>query len=60
MFLRKNLDFLYFYNLEKQGSKRSGTFDLELNHPVDNAHLIIQVPLVAEGFLFSEKDSEEF
>ena len=58
--LEKKFRLFIFYTLEKQGSKRSGTFELELNHPVDNAHLIIQVPLVAEGFLFSEQDSEEF
>jgi len=49
-----------FYNLEKKGDRRSGVFDLELNHSVNDAHIIVQVPLVAEEFTFSEKDSEEF
>jgi len=49
-----------FYNLDKKGDLRTGVFDLELNHLVNDAHIIVQVPLVAEGFTFSEKDSEEF
>ena len=57
--LEKKFRLFIFYNLEKQGIRRSGTFDLELNHFVNDAHIIIQVPLVAEKFSFSEKDSEE-
>ena len=49
-----------FYNLDKKGNRRTGVYDLELNHFINDAHIIIQVPLVAEGFTFSEKDSEEF
>ena len=49
-----------FYNLDKKGNRRPGVYDLELNHFINDAHIIVQVPLVAEGFTFSEKDSEEF
>lgn len=49
-----------FYNLDKKGNRRTGVYDLELNHFINDAHIIVQVPLVAEGFTFSEKDSEEF
>lgn len=49
-----------FYNLDKKGNRRRGVYDLELNHFINDAHIIVQVPLVAEGFTFSEKDSEEF
>ena len=49
-----------FYNLDKKGNRRTGVYDLELNHFINEAHIIVQVPLVAEGFTFSEKDSEEF
>ena len=49
-----------FYSLNRDGPKRTGDFDFELNHSIDDGHIIIQVPLVAEGFTFSEKDSETF
>jgi len=49
-----------FYNLDKKGNRRTGVYELELNHFINDAHIIVQVPLVAEGFTFSEKDSEEF
>ena len=31
-----------FYNLEKKGDRRAGVFDLELNHSVNDAHIIVQ------------------
>ena len=49
-----------FYDLKKNGDNRSGSFDLEINHSLDDAHIIVQEPLVAEGFTFSEKDAETF
>lgn len=49
-----------FYPVNKQGSDRSGEFTLEINHDVDDAHIVVQEPLVAEKFTFSEKDAETF
>ena len=49
-----------FYDLKKNGNNRSGSFDFEINHSLDDAHIIVQEPLVAEGFTFSEKDAETF
>lgn len=49
-----------FYDLKKNGDNRSGSFDFEINHSLDDAHIIVQEPLVAEGFTFSEKDAETF
>ena len=49
-----------FYDLKKNGDNRSGSFDLEINHPLDDAHIIVQEPLIAEGFTFSEKDAGTF
>ena len=49
-----------FYDLIKNKDKRSGSFVLKLNHSIDDAHLIVQEPLVAENFTFSEKDFESF
>ena len=49
-----------FYDLMKNKDERSGLFELKLNHSIDDAHLIIQEPLVAENFTFSEKDFESF
>ena len=49
-----------FYDLKKNGDNRSGSFDLEINHPLDDAHIIVQEPLIAESFTFSEKDAEIF
>ena len=44
----------------KNNDNRFGSFELELNHPIDDAHIILQEPLVAEDFVFSEKDIEPF
>ena len=49
-----------FYDLKKNGDNRSGSFDFEINHSLDDAHIIVQEPLIAEGFTFSEKDAETF
>ena len=44
-----------FYDLVKNNDNRFGSFELELNHPIDDAHIILQEPLVAEDFVFSER-----
>ncbi len=49
-----------FYDLVKNIDKRSGSFELRLNHSIDDAHIIVQEPLVAESFTFSENDAESF
>jgi|TARA_B110000914_G_scaffold225614_1_gene246893 hypothetical protein len=58
--LEKKFRIFIFYNLKKDEAQRSGIFDLELNHFVNDAHIIIQIPLVAEDFTFSEKEAEDF
>lgn len=49
-----------FFDGEKDGALRRGDFTLKLNHPVDDAHIILQEPLVAENFSFSEPGAESF
>ena len=49
-----------FYDLVKNKDERSGSFELRLNHSIDDAHIIVQEPLVAESFTFSENDAESF
>ena len=49
-----------FYDLVKNKDKRSGSFELRLNHSIDDAHIMVQEPLVAESFTFSENDAESF
>jgi len=49
-----------FYPIEKNGANRSGEFNLEINHDIEDVHIILQEPLVAENFTFSEKDAETF
>lgn len=49
-----------FFEGEREGIKRYGEFTLKLNYPVDDAHIIIQEPLVAENFSFSEQEAESF
>jgi len=49
-----------FYDLVKNKDKRSGSFELRLNHSIDDAHILVQEPLVAESFTFSENDAESF
>ena len=49
-----------FYDLVKNKDERSGSFELRLNHSIDDAHIIVQEPLVAESFTFSENDAEFF
>ncbi len=49
-----------FYPVERKGAERSGVFSLEINQDVEDVHVIIQEPLVAEDFTFSEKDAETF
>ena len=47
-------------DLIKNKDKRSGSFELELNYSIDDAHIILQEPLIAEDFIFPEKDIESF
>tara|TARA_B110000014_G_scaffold187954_1_gene136746 strand:- start:472 stop:1338 length:867 start_codon:yes stop_codon:yes gene_type:complete len=49
-----------FYDLVKNKDERSGSFELRLNHSIDDAHIMVQEPLVAESFTFSENDAESF
>ena len=56
----KKFRIFIFYDLEKNGTQRSGGFDFQLNHPVDDAHIVVQEPLVSNNFIFSEKNHEDF
>ena len=49
-----------FYELTKKGSARSGEFSFQVNHPLNDAHIVVQEPLVANNFIFSEKQSDDF
>ena len=49
-----------FYDLIKNKDKLSGSFELELNYSIDDAHIILQEPLIAEDFIFPDKDIESF
>ena len=58
--LDKKFRLFIFYDLIKNNDKRSGSFIFELNHSIDDAHIILQEPLIAEDFIFPEKDIESF
>jgi len=49
-----------FYGLTKKGTGRSGDFTFQINYPINDAHIVVQEPLVANNFIFSEKQSEDF
>ncbi len=49
-----------FYPVRKDGINRSGEYNLEINQNVDDAHIVVQEPLIAENFTFSEQDAETF
>ena len=53
-------EYRIFYDLEKNGIRRSGGFDFYVNHSIDDAHIVVQEPLVASNFIFSEKIHEDF
>ena len=56
----KKFRIFVFYDLDKNGTKRTGKFDFQLNHPVDDAHIVVQEPLVSNNFIFSEQNHEDF
>lgn len=49
-----------FYDLDKKGVQRSSEFSFQVNHPIDDAHIVVQEPLVAQNFIFSEDLAESF
>ncbi|MEE3302873.1 MAG: zinc ribbon domain-containing protein [Candidatus Neomarinimicrobiota bacterium] len=49
-----------FYRLTKKGTERSGDFTFQINYPINDAHIVVQEPLVAKNFIFSERQSEDF
>ena len=49
-----------FYGIDKKGTNRSSGFEFEVNHSIDDAHIVVQQPLVAENFIFSDDPSENF
>ena len=49
-----------FYKLKKEGEKRKGVYSLNINHDIDEAHIVIQEPLGANEFRISEKTSDVF
>ena len=56
----KKFRIFIFYGLAKNGIGRSGAFDFQLNHPIDEAHIVVQEPLVSSNFIFSEQIHEDF
>ena len=56
----KKFRIFIFYGLEKNGIRRSGGFDFYANHSIDDAHIVVQEPLVSSNFIFSEKIHEDF
>ena len=60
MITDKKFRIFIFYGLEKNGTRRSGIFDFQVNHSIDDAHLVVQEPLVSNNFIFSEKVHEDF
>ena len=56
----KKFRIFIFYGLEKNGIRRSGGFDFYVNHSIDDAHIVVQEPLVSSNFIFSEKIHEDF
>ena len=60
MITDKKFRIFIFYGLEKNGTRRSGSFDFQVNHSIDDAHLVVQEPLVSNNFIFSEKVHEDF
>ena len=49
-----------FYKLKKEGKKRKGIYTLNVNHDIDEAHIVIQEPLGANKFKISEKTNDIF
>ncbi len=49
-----------FYNMEVNGDRRSGTFTMQISEDLEKAHLIVQEPIVAEDWSYSEKESDVF
>ena len=56
----KKFRIFVFYGLNKDGTRRSGDFNFQVNHSIDDAHIVVQEPLVANNFYFSESNHEEF
>ena len=56
----KKFRIFIFYGLEKNGIRRSGGFDFYVNYSIDDAHIVVQEPLVSSNFIFSEKIHEDF
>ncbi len=50
----------YFYPLNRNETFISFSYKLEINVPVNDAHILIQEPMVAEQFKISESGSEVF
>lgn len=49
-----------FYAIEQNGHERSGTFTFQVNQYLEDTHLIIQEPVVAENFSISDTGAEPF
>ena len=58
--LDPNFRIFIFYDIKRNKQKRSGVFSFSINHPIDDAHIVVQEPIVAEDFVFSEKNAEVF
>ncbi len=49
-----------FYNMETDGQKRKGKFTFQVDHHLGDAHLVIQEPIMAQNFKYSEDGAEPF
>lgn len=49
-----------FYNMDVQGDNRKGTFAMQVDQDLENLHLIVQQPIVAENWQYSEQESDIF
>ncbi|MEE8436709.1 MAG: zinc ribbon domain-containing protein [Candidatus Neomarinimicrobiota bacterium] len=50
----------FFYNIDKTGQARNGSFTFQMDQFLGDAHLIVQKPVVAHNFKYSEKEAQSY
>lgn len=50
----------FFYNIDKTGQERKGSFTFQMDQFLEDAHLIVQKPVVARNFKYSEKEAQSY
>lgn len=53
-FIDEEFQIEFYFNPFNQKESRKGEYAFQLNHPLENYHVAIQIPLGAERFTFSE------